>query len=118
MLILKVKWAFQSIWKSRPVAQAASYTGAPGNRLEEGPLGKDGFGGDALWRHACKEKEGQSPTEPQQPRPLPILQGALELGWLSEFHVPSVVGKPGPLYPVLALWKWVTLDEALLCRQG
>lgn len=118
MLILKVKRAFQSIWKSWPVAQTASYTGAPGNRLEEGPLSEDAFGGDALWRHACKEKEGQSPTVPQQPRPLPILQGALEPGWLSELGVPSEVGNPGPLCPALASWKWVTLGEALLCRQG
>lgn len=33
MLILKVKWAFQSIWKSGPVARTASYIGAPGNGL-------------------------------------------------------------------------------------
>lgn len=35
-----------------------------------------------------------------------------------ELLVPSEVRNPGPLYPALASWKWVTLDEALLCSQG
>lgn len=75
--------------------------------------------GCSLETHLQREKgTGQRPTVPLQPRPLPILQGALEPGWLSELLVPSEVRNPGPLYPALASWKWVTLDEALLCSQG